>query len=94
VKWLVTRGAHLGEQEGGTPLNNAVWSANLCMVLLLLGLNADPNLFGSCVSTFRKLFLLFFFFGPTADVVSFIGGLVRQSGLAFGDTLVSCSPAG
>ena len=50
VKWLVARGAHLGEQEGGTPLNNAAWSANHAMVLLLLELNADPNLFGSSVS--------------------------------------------
>jgi len=50
VKWLVARGAHLGIQEGGNPLNNAAWSGNQSMVILLLELNADPNLLGSYVS--------------------------------------------
>jgi len=50
VKWLIEKGAHLGDdQAGGTPLNNAVAENNLSMVILLLGLNADPNLVGSYV---------------------------------------------
>ena len=50
VKWVIARGAQLGEQDGGTPLNNAVCSTNSSMILLLLELNADPNLLGSYVS--------------------------------------------
>ena len=49
VRWLVARGAHLGEQESGTPLNNAVWFGNPSMLLLLMELNADPNLLGAYV---------------------------------------------
>jgi len=49
VKWLVERGAHLREQEGGTPLNNAVNGHDDDMAIFLLGLNAGPNLLGGYV---------------------------------------------
>jgi hypothetical protein len=44
VKWAVERGAYLGAQKRGTPLNTAVMDQSPEMILLLLELNADPNL--------------------------------------------------
>jgi len=52
------RGAHLEEQEGGIPLNNAVWAHSAGMITLLLGFNADPNLLGGYVRILRLQFLL------------------------------------
>jgi len=47
VKWLIERGAQLGEQSEGTLLNNAVFLRNPEMILLFLEMSADPNLLGS-----------------------------------------------